>query len=67
MGGGQVRRVQQPSHHNMAGPAASATAGYMLLYDTNSTMVTERGGEKKGQGEDEGCKLCVDEDRSHGC
>jgi len=31
-------------------------------------VVTERGGEEEGQGEDESCKLCVEEDDgSHGC
>jgi len=31
-------------------------------------MVTERGGEEEGQGEDESSKLCVEEeDGSHGC
>jgi hypothetical protein len=31
-------------------------------------MVTERGGEEEGQGEDESCKLFLEgDDGSHGC
>ena len=41
---------------------------YAMVVTNTAMVVTERGGEEEGQGEDESCKLCVEEDDgSHGC